>query len=142
MIAGGSDSIDDLIASTARGIRLWYIREVDPFSKIMTGITRGGTFLIEDGRLNCGVRNFRFNQGLIDLLNDVEALSPTVRASSEETFDTVASAMKVRDFHFAELASLSHGVERDRSKDCSIQRLNHEEHVVAGSPLVAVLIPE
>ena len=94
------------IASTARGVlvtRFWYIREVDPFSKIMTGMTRDGTFLIEDGRLTCGLRNFRFNQGLIELLNNVEALSPTVRASGEEAFDMVVPAMKVRDFHFTEV---------------------------------------
>jgi len=106
VIAGGSDSVDDMIASTSHGIlvtRLWYIREVDPFAKIMTGMTRDGTFLIEDGRLSCGVRNFRFNQGLIDLLNNVEALSPSVRASGEEAFDMVAPAMKVRDFHFTEV---------------------------------------
>lgn len=106
VIAGGSDTIDQMIASTARGIlvtRLWYIREVDPFAKIMTGMTRDGTFLIEDGRLICGVRNFRFNQGLIDLLSDVEMLSPPVRASGEEAFDMVAPAMKVREFHFTEV---------------------------------------
>jgi len=106
VIAGGSESIGEMIASTARGIlvtRLWYIREVDPFAKIMTGMTRDGTFLIEDGRLTCGVRNFRFNQGLIDLLNNVEALSPTVRASGEEAFDMVTPSMKVRDFHFTEV---------------------------------------
>jgi PmbA protein len=105
VIAGGSTYLDEMIASTARGIlvtRFWYIREVDPFSKIMTGMTRDGTFLIEDGRLTCGVRNFRFNQGLIDLLNNVEALSPAVRASGEEAFDMVVPAMKVRNFHFTE----------------------------------------
>jgi len=106
VIAGGSTSIDQMIASTARGIlvtRFWYIREVDPFSKIMTGMTRDGTFLIEDGRLTCGLRNFRFNQGLIELLNNVEALSPTVRASGEEAFDMVVPAMQVRNFHFTEV---------------------------------------
>ena len=73
-----------MIASTARGMlvtRLWYIREVDPYEKIMTGMTRDGTFLIEDGRVVGGLRNFRFNQGIIELLNNVEALSPAVRAS-------------------------------------------------------------
>ena len=58
-----------MIASTERGIlvtRLWYIREVDPYEKIMTGMTRDGTFLIEGGRVTGGVRNFRFNQGLIE----------------------------------------------------------------------------
>jgi predicted Zn-dependent protease len=106
VIAGGSTSIEEMIASTGRGIlvtRFWYIREVDPFAKIMTGMTRDGTFLIEDGRLICGLRNFRFNQGLIELLNSVEALSPAVRASGEETFDMVVPAMKVRDFNFTEV---------------------------------------
>ena len=106
VIAGGSTSIEEMIASTARGVlvtRFWYIREVDPFQKIMTGMTRDGTFLIEDGRLTCGLRNFRFNQGLIELLNNVEVLSPAVRASGEEAFDMVVPAMKVRDFHFTEV---------------------------------------
>jgi PmbA protein len=106
VIAGGATSIDDMIASTARGIfvtRLWYIREVDPYEKIMTGMTRDGTFLIEDGRLVAGLRNFRFNQGIIELLNNVEALSPAVRASGEEAFDMVVPAMKARGFHFTEV---------------------------------------
>jgi predicted Zn-dependent protease len=106
VMAGGSTPIEQMIASTGRGVlvtRLWYIREVDPFQKIMTGMTRDGTFLIEDGRLTRGVRNFRFNQGLIELLNNVEQLSPAVRSSGEEAFDMVVPAMKVRDFHFTEV---------------------------------------
>jgi len=106
VIEGGAASLDDLIASTGRGIlvtRLWYIREVDPYEKIMTGMTRDGTFLIEDGRIARGVRNFRFNESLVDLLSHVEALSPPVRASGEEAFDMVAPAMKVRDFRFTEV---------------------------------------
>ena len=55
--------------------RLWYIREVDPYEKIMTGMTRDGTFLIEDGEVAGGVRNFRFNQSLIELLTNVEVRS-------------------------------------------------------------------
>jgi PmbA protein len=106
VIAGGDSSVEQMIASTGRGIlvtRLWYIREVDPYEKIMTGMTRDGTFLVEDGRVVCGLRNFRFNQGIIELLNHVEALSPSVRASGEEAFDMVVPAMKVRDFHFTEV---------------------------------------
>ena len=106
VIAGGSTSVEQMIASTERGIlvtRLWYIREVDPYEKIMTGMTRDGTFLIENGRVSRGLRNFRFNQGIIELLNNVEALSPSVRASGEETFDMVVPAMKVRDFNFTEV---------------------------------------
>ena len=106
VIAGGPTSVDQMISSTDLGIlvtRLWYIREVDPYEKIMTGMTRDGTFLIENGRVSRGVRNFRFNQGIIELLNNVEALSPSVRASGEETFDMVVPAMKVRGFNFTEV---------------------------------------
>jgi PmbA protein len=106
VIAGGSTSVDQMIASTDRGIlvtRLWYIREVDPYDKIMTGMTRDGTFLIEDGRVSRGLRNFRFNQGIIELLNHVDALSHAVRSSGEEAFDMVVPAMKVRNFNFTEV---------------------------------------
>ena len=106
VIAGGNTPVEQMIASTERGIlvtRLWYIREVDPYEKIMTGMTRDGTFLVEDGRLTCGLRNFRFNQGIIELLNNVEALSRSARASGEEAFDMVVPAMKVREFNFTEV---------------------------------------
>ncbi len=106
VIAGGDTSVDEMIASTERGVlvtRLWYIREVDPYEKIFTGMTRDGTFLVEDGRVTAGVRNFRFNQGLMEMLSNVEALSPVVRSSGEETFDMVVPAMKVRDFNFTEV---------------------------------------
>jgi predicted Zn-dependent protease len=105
VIAGGETSLEEMLASTERGIlvtRLWYIREVDPYEKIFTGMTRDGTFLIEGGRLTAGVRNFRFNQGLMEMLSNVEALSAAVRASGEETYDMVAPAMKVREFNFTE----------------------------------------
>ena len=95
-----------MIRSTKRGLlvtRLWYIREVEPFAKVMTGMTRDGTFFIEDGKIVCGVRNFRFNQSVVDLLNNVEMLGPTMRASGEETFDMVVPAMKANDFHFTEV---------------------------------------
>jgi PmbA protein len=106
VIAGGSTSLEEMIATTDRGIlvtRLWYIREVDPYEKIMTGMTRDGTFLIENGRIARGLRNFRFNQGIIELLNNVQALSPSVRASGEEAFDMVVPAMKAGDFNFTEV---------------------------------------
>lgn len=106
VIAGGDSSVEEMVASTERGVlvtRLWYIREVDPYEKIFTGMTRDGTFLVEGGRVTAGLRNFRFNESLIGLLSNVEALSLPVRASGEETFDMVAPAMKVRDFHFSEV---------------------------------------
>ena len=103
---GGQSSVDDMVRSTERGIlvtRLWYIREVDPYEKILTGMTRDGTFLVENGRVVCGIRNFRFNQSIIAMLSSIEMLGPAVRASGEESFEMVVPAMKVRDFHFAEV---------------------------------------
>jgi PmbA protein len=98
-------SVDEMIASTERGVlvtRLWYIREVDPYEKIVTGMTRDGTFLVENGKVQCGLRNFRFNESLISMLSNVEAMSVPVRTSGEESFDMVVPAMKVREFNFTE----------------------------------------
>lgn len=106
VIAGGNSSLDEMVRSTDRGIlvtRFWYIREVDPYEKIFTGMTRDGTFLIEGGAIAGGVRNFRFNQNLIELLSNVEALSAPGRASGEESIDMVVPAMKVHDFNFTEV---------------------------------------
>jgi PmbA protein len=99
-------SVDQMIASTDRGIlvtRLWYIREVDPYEKILTGMTRDGTFFIENGKLAGGLRNFRFNESLIHMLSNVEAMGVPIRASGEESFDMVVPAMKVNDFNFTEV---------------------------------------
>jgi PmbA protein len=98
-------SVEEMIASTERGVlvtRLWYIREVDPYEKIVTGMTRDGTFLVENGKVQCGLRNFRFNESLISMLSNVEAMSVPVRASGEESFDMVVPAMKVKEFNFTE----------------------------------------
>ena len=99
-------TIEQMIESTERGVlvtRLWYIREVDPYEKILTGMTRDGTLLIENGRVQGGVRNFRFNESLIHMLSNVEAMGKLVRASGEESFDMVVPAMKVKDFNFTEV---------------------------------------
>ena len=99
-------TLEQMIASTQKGVlvtRLWYIREVDPYEKILTGMTRDGTFLIEGGKLRHGIRNFRFNQSLIEMLKSVEQMGQPVRASGEESFDMVVPAMKVRDFNFTEV---------------------------------------
>lgn len=98
-------TVDEMIASTERGVlvtRLWYIREVDPYEKIVTGMTRDGTFLVENGKVQCGLRNFRFNQSLIAMLSNVESMSVPIRASGEESFDMVVPAMKVGEFNFTE----------------------------------------
>jgi PmbA protein len=106
VFSGGDASTEEMIRSTDRGLlitRLWYIREVDPYKKVLTGMTRDGTFLIENGRVTGAVRNFRFNQSIIDMLANVEMMGPAVRASGEEAFDMVVPAMKIRDFHFSEV---------------------------------------
>ena len=99
-------TIEQMISSTERGVlvtRLWYIREVEAFEKKLTGMTRDGTFLIEKGKLRGGVRNFRFNESLIHMLSNVEAMSVPVRACGEESMDMVVPAMSVRDFNFTEV---------------------------------------
>ena len=104
VFAGGESNLDEMIRSTERGIlvtRLWYIREVDPYRKILTGMTRDGTFWVEKGEVQYGIRNLRFNQSLIEMLNQVEMLGPAARASGEESFEMVVPALKVRDFTFS-----------------------------------------
>jgi len=109
IVFGATDNpktVDEMVASTERGIlvtRLWYIREVDPYEKIVTGMTRDGTFYVENGRICHGVRNFRFNESLIHMLSNVEAMGTPVRASGEESMDMVVPAMQVRDFNFTEV---------------------------------------
>jgi predicted Zn-dependent protease len=106
VFSGGDSSLEKMIASMDRGLlvtRLWYIREVDPYEKVMTGMTRDGLFLVENGRVASAVRNFRFNQSLIEMLRNVEQLGPAVRATGEESFEMVVPAMKIRNFHFSEV---------------------------------------
>ena len=103
--AKDAKTVEQMISSTERGIlvtRLWYIREVDPYDKILTGMTRDGTFLIEHGKLQCGIRNFRFNESLLHMLQNVEAMGEPVRASGEESIDMIVPPMKVRQFNFTE----------------------------------------
>jgi predicted Zn-dependent protease len=106
VFAGGDSSLEKMLASTGRGLlvtRLWYIREVDPYEKVMTGMTRDGLFLVENGKVTTAVRNFRFNQSILEMLCNVELLGPAVRATGEEAFEMVVPAMKVREFHFSEV---------------------------------------
>ncbi|HKD64680.1 MAG TPA: metallopeptidase TldD-related protein, partial [Candidatus Acidoferrales bacterium] len=106
VLSGGDSSVEKMVASTDRGLlvtRLWYIREVDPYEKVMTGMTRDGLFLVENGKLTHALRNFRFNQSLIEMLNHVELMSPAVRATGEESFEMVVPAMKIGNFHFSEV---------------------------------------
>jgi predicted Zn-dependent protease len=105
---GGAASLDDLIKSTPRGIlvtRLWYLRQVDPRTVLFTGLTRDGTFLIENGKLSKSVKNFRFNESPLFMLNNLEMLARAERvAGTEAGGDVVMPAIKVHDFNFTSLS--------------------------------------
>ncbi len=98
VLKGGRTTLEQMIKSTERGIlvtRFWYNRVVDRKVPIITGMTRDGTFLIENGRIVCGVKNMRFNQNLTEFFNNVEALGP-----AESRRNMVVPPMKVNNFHF------------------------------------------
>jgi len=108
---GGTTSIEDMIASTERGLlvtRFWYIRPVDPRTILYTGLTRDGTFLIENGRVTRAVKNLRWNESPIFMLNNVEAMGVPVRVSASESGGpgqaVVVPPLKVRDFTFTSLS--------------------------------------
>lgn len=103
---GGPPSVDDMVKGTEHGIlltRVWYVRDVDPAQKTLTGMTRDGTFLIEDGEIKYGLKNMRFNISMLDVLNNVEQMSAARRTACIETFPNVVPALKVRDFNFTEV---------------------------------------
>ncbi len=105
---GGTTSTEDMIKSTPRGIlvtRLWYLRQVDPRTILYTGLTRDGTFLIENGKITKAIKNFRFNESPLFMLNNVEAMGPSVRiAGSEGGGAIVMPTLKVKDFNFTSLS--------------------------------------
>lgn len=107
-MAGGSATMDEMIRSTDRGIlvtRLWYLREVDPRTILYTGLTRDGTFLIEEGRITRSISNLRFNESPLFMLNNLEMLGPSERLAGTEAGGSVAMpALKVRDFNFTSLS--------------------------------------
>jgi predicted Zn-dependent protease len=87
-MTGGTTSTADMIKRTRRGLlitRFWYIREVDPQTVLLTGLTRDGVFLIEDGTITKPACNFRFNESPVAMLNKVAALGPSVRACGGES---------------------------------------------------------
>ncbi|MDQ3698127.1 MAG: TldD/PmbA family protein, partial [Gemmatimonadota bacterium] len=110
-MTGGEQSMEQMITSTPRGIlvtRLWYIRAVDPRTILYTGLTRDGTFLIEEGKITRAVKNLRFNESPIFMLNNLEAMGRPVRVSASESgspgFAVVVPPIKVRDFNFTSLS--------------------------------------
>ena len=108
---GGDSSLDDLIRSTERGVlvtRFWYIRPLDPRTILYTGLTRDGTFLIENGRVSRPVKNFRFNESPVTLLNNVELMGRPMRVSASESGDVgqsiVVPPIKAHDFNFQSIS--------------------------------------
>jgi predicted Zn-dependent protease len=107
-LVGGTQTRDDLIKSTQRGIlvtRLWYLRPVDPRTVLYTGLTRDGTFLIENGKISKPIKNMRFNESPLFMLNNLEGLGTAERvAGTEAGGDVVMPVIKVRDFNFTSLS--------------------------------------
>ncbi|MCW3466927.1 TldD/PmbA family protein [Chitinophaga nivalis] len=108
IMEGGTASLDELIKSTERGIlisRLWYIRMVDAQTLLLTGLTRDGTFYIENGQIKYPVKNLRFNESPVIMLNNVEALGKSERSVSIESYRSfLIPPMKIRDFTFTSLS--------------------------------------
>jgi predicted Zn-dependent protease len=100
-----------MIRSTERGLlvtRLWYIRPVDPRTILFTGLTRDGTFLVENGRVTHAVKNLRWNESPIFMLNNVEMMGRPVRVSANESGGlapaVIVPPIKARDFTFTSLS--------------------------------------
>jgi predicted Zn-dependent protease len=113
IMQGGNASLEDMIKDTKRGVlvtRFWYIRPVDPQTLLFTGLTRDGTFFIENGKLKHPIKNFRFNESPIIMLNNLEALGKPVRAVTSEGGgpgggqNLLIPMMKIRDFTFTSLS--------------------------------------
>jgi len=102
VMVGGDASLDDLIKDVRRGIlvtRTWYIRPVDPQTQLYTGLTRDGTFFVENGEIKYPVKNLRFNESPIIMLNNVERLGKPQRINGN-----LVPPMVVRDFNFTSLS--------------------------------------
>ncbi|RDB04686.1 TldD/PmbA family protein [Runella aurantiaca] len=102
IMAGGTQSLADLIKGTQKGIlvtRFWYIRAVDPQTLLYTGLTRDGTFYIENGQIKYPVKNFRFNESPIIMLNNLEAMGVPARVNG-----SMIPPLKIRDFTFTSLS--------------------------------------
>jgi predicted Zn-dependent protease len=111
---GGGDSIEDLVARTERGLLLtclWYIREVDPATLLLTGLTRDGVYLVEDGEVKGAVNNFRFNESPVDLLGRITEAGRTERCLPREWSDYFTRAamppVRVADFNMSSVSQAS-----------------------------------
>ncbi|MFE3830603.1 metallopeptidase TldD-related protein [Streptomyces sp. NPDC059092] len=111
---GGERSLDEMVANTSRGLLLtclWYIREVDPATLLLTGLTRDGVYLVEDGEVVGEVNNFRFNESPVDLLSRAVEAGRTEKTLPREWGDwftrAAMPALRVPDFN---MSSVSQGV--------------------------------
>ncbi len=108
IMAGGTKSTAELIKGTQKGIlvtRTWYIRMVDPQTVLLTGLTRDGTFYIENGEIKYPIKNFRFNESPVIMLNNVEEFGKPIRLGDDESpFVMMIPPMKLRDFTFTSLS--------------------------------------
>ncbi|MFC5907347.1 metallopeptidase TldD-related protein [Streptacidiphilus monticola] len=115
VLEGGSDaSLDDLVAGTERGLLLtclWYIREVDPATLLLTGLTRDGVYLVENGEVTGAVNNFRFNESPVDLLGRISEAGRTERCLPREWSDWFTRAamppVRVPDFNMSSVSQAS-----------------------------------
>lgn len=108
---GGDATLDDMIRSTERGLlvtRFWYIRSVDPRTILFTGLSRDGTFMIENGRVAYPVQNLRWNESPVFMLSHLEAMGRPVRVSPSESSDlssaVVVPPIKVSEFTFTSVS--------------------------------------
>lgn len=102
LMSGGAGSVEDLIRDTTRGVlvtRFWYIRSVDQQTGLATGLTRDGTFFIENGKIQYAIKNFRFNESPIIMLNNVEAMGTPVRQNG-----SLYPPIRAREFTFTSLS--------------------------------------
>ncbi len=109
-MAGGTVALDEMVRAVKRGIlvtRLWYIRSVDPRTLLITGMTRDGNFLIENGKITRPALNFRFNESPISALSKIEAMGPAERVIGSEGYGAGTSVppLLVSGFTFSSKSS-------------------------------------
>jgi predicted Zn-dependent protease len=104
---GATKTTEELIGEMDKGLlltRLWYIREVEPRTKTLTGMTRDGTFLVENGEIKRPVKNLRFNQSLLDLFQNIDGFTEPVRNSSFTGTAMLQPGVLARDFNFTSVS--------------------------------------
>ena len=104
---GPTKTTDELVGGMDKGLlltRLWYIREVEPRTKTLTGMTRDGTFLIENGEIKRPVKNLRFNQSLLELFKNIDGFTEPVRNSSFTGTAMLQPGVLARDFNFTSVS--------------------------------------